>query len=100
MALTVTSEVPYVSVGSDELAEGRPSYGYDVPSQQDFDILSMRINDLQFGSDRYPLWRSVIGRLLPEPSSDRYRFQLDGLMSIAGEGETPREAIDAFREKF
>lgn len=55
---------------------------------------------LDFGQERYPLWRPTIGRLLPEPYANRYRFQLQGLLSVSGEGDSPQNAISTFKEAF
>lgn len=66
-----------------------------------FDILRSRITEIEYGEERYPLWKTVSGRLLPEPAAPKkYRFQLDGLWAVAGEGDTPKAALESFRERF
>jgi hypothetical protein len=100
MSLTIAPEVAYVSTASTHELVGSESNCGNASSLQDFDILRTRIDELQYGKNRYPLWRPIVGRLLPEPFSERYRFQIDGLTSVAGDGETPRDAIEVFRERF
>ena len=100
MPLCAAPESAYVLPALDELSLGREVYGRGASPKLNVDVFQTRLEEVEFGQERYPLWRPTIGRLLPEPNANRYRFQLQGLLSVSGEGNSPQDAIASFRETF
>lgn len=97
MPLCAAPEYAYVLPALDEIGLGREAYS---SPKLNMDAFQTRLTDIEYGQESYPLWRPTIGRLLPEPLAKRYSFQLQGLLSVAGEGNSPQTAVLSFKESF
>jgi hypothetical protein len=100
MSLCAAPESAYIVPSHEESGLERFFYVTGQNPRLKFNVSQKQLSEIEFGDERYPLWRPTVGRHLPEPYGNRYRFQLEGLMTISGEGPSASEALQSFREEF
>jgi len=99
MPLCAEPESAYILPAFEEQEDRANTYGSIIGPNRN-SALSVHLRSIDFGRETYPLWRPVIGKLLPDLRSGGFKFQIQGLPGVLGVGRGPKEAIECFQESF